>query len=1155
MIFLGCNAAGLLNKVDSLKRNIQNFMPGAVFIQESKAKRKNKLKLDGYVIFEKLRKDACGGGLLTAVHRNLDPVSVGDGNEEVEVLVVEAKLQSKKVRLINAYGPQEDEIEDQRKYFFNKLDEEVKSAKLSGAMVCLEMDANSKLGSEWIPNDPHPQSKNGKLLENLLIENDLVVVNGMDLCKGTITRFRKTINRVEKSVLDFFIVCKRFLAMITKLVIDEERKFTLTKFSSKRGQKVIKESDHNVMILEMDLRWSSVDKPQRLEIFNLKSKDDFKEFQKKTEKNDELVRCFENFTDFNSACNMWLKTFNNIIRKSFKKIRISRTKNPAELDELFSKKESVKQKMDEAEKGNDINLQINLENEYDDVVQKMAVICAKRNKEIVEEYLGKDNDADDEPHNQLKTWRLKKRLAPKNVEEAPAAKVDKNGVLITEKAELEKLYLETYIDRLKQNDVPEDLKDIVKLKNLLFGLRMNMCGKVKSADWTMSDLDKVLKKLKNNKARDAHGHTYELFKYGGNELKISLLKMFNLTKSLQVYPDILQPSNISSIYKLKGRKDDLNSDRGVFNVVKLRSIMDRLSYNDNYCIIDQNMSCSNIGARKNRNIRDHLFVINGILNEVNSQKNRKVDIQIVDIKKCFDKMSYKETANDLFNAGVKNDHFVLMAKSNEKCQVAVRTPWGSVTDRVELNEIEMQGTVPAPLKCSIQMDTLGKECIESGECLFKYKECVDIPPLAMIDDILAVSECSVESVKLNAIIQSKVAHKNLELGPDKCFKLHVGKKSECCPTLKIGYADMLSSSKEKYLGDILTTDGRINANIEERCNKGIGIVNQILSLLKEITFGQYYFEMAVLFRQSMLLSSILCNSEVLYGVNGGHIDSLEAVDNYFWRRVFRCPVTTPIETFFLESNCVQIRFILISRRLMYYWNILNMDKSELVSRVYSAQKLSSCRNDWVLKVSEDLKTCSIDLTENQIMNMKKTSFRKLVRKKVREASESHLILMKKSKSVNIFPSDVMKLYLKTNMLSTEEKQLLFLMRVRMNDVKSNYSNKYKNNPDCSLCHQNVKESEVHLLKCLEIVSEPDINLENVKYSDIYGNLGQQIRAAKTWKKIFKIKNWKLQNRSLSDRPQAHQLSASYHCDDPLAVDPPPGISTALPLSLVYDPGY
>ena len=90
-----------------------------------------------------------------------------------------------------------------------------------------------------------------------------------------------------------------------------------------------------------------------------------------------------------------------------------------------------------------------------------------------------------------------------------------------------------------------------------------MCSRRISPDWNMKDLENMLKKLKRNKAIDAHGHVFELFKFGGRSLKISLLKMFNLTKSEQIYPTIFQPSNISSIYKSKGSKSDLNSDRGV----------------------------------------------------------------------------------------------------------------------------------------------------------------------------------------------------------------------------------------------------------------------------------------------------------------------------------------------------------------------------------------------------------------------------------------------------------------------------------------------------------------------------------------------------------------------------------------------------------------
>ena len=42
----------------------------------------------------------------------------------------------------------------------------------------MELDANSKLGSKHIPGDPKEQSSNGKLLEKVVEDNELVVVNG-----------------------------------------------------------------------------------------------------------------------------------------------------------------------------------------------------------------------------------------------------------------------------------------------------------------------------------------------------------------------------------------------------------------------------------------------------------------------------------------------------------------------------------------------------------------------------------------------------------------------------------------------------------------------------------------------------------------------------------------------------------------------------------------------------------------------------------------------------------------------------------------------------------------------------------------------------------------------------------------------------------------
>ena len=208
-----------------------------------------------------------------------------------------------------------------------------------------------------------------------------------------------------------------------------------------------------------------------------------------------------------------------------------------------------------------------LEQVFDDI----ATICAQENKEKVEEYLNGNSDGL-EGFNQAKIWSLKKKLAPKNSEEPPMAKKDSKGNLISDKSLLEKLYLDTYVNRLKPNKMASGLEDLEELKEYLFKLRYENCKAKKSKDWSVDDLEKALKSAKNNKARDAHGHIYEIFKYGGADLKSSLVKMFNLIRYSQDYPDILKPSNITSLYKKKGEKSNLDNDRGIFSVVKLRSM-------------------------------------------------------------------------------------------------------------------------------------------------------------------------------------------------------------------------------------------------------------------------------------------------------------------------------------------------------------------------------------------------------------------------------------------------------------------------------------------------------------------------------------------------------------------------------------------------------
>ena len=153
--------------------------------------------------------------------------------------------------------------------------------------------------------------------------------------------------------------------------------------------------------------------------------------------------------------------------------------------------------------------------------------------------------------------------------------------------------------------------------------------------------------MKNNKARDEWGMIYELFKppYAGPDVYESLCKLFNMSKNDLEVPDFFESMSITSLYKSKRLKSDISNERGIFNLPKVKSLLDKVIYSDVYDTIDQNMSCSNVGGRKNRNIRDHLFTLYAVINDVINGNGASIDAHLYDVIKCFDEMWYQETFN------------------------------------------------------------------------------------------------------------------------------------------------------------------------------------------------------------------------------------------------------------------------------------------------------------------------------------------------------------------------------------------------------------------------------------------------------------------------------------------------------------------------------
>ena len=136
--------------------------------------------------------------------------------------------------------------------------------------------------------------------------------------------------------------------------------------------------------------------------------------------------------------------------------------------------------------------------------------------------------------------------------------------------------------------------------------------------------------------------------------------------------------------------------------------------------------------------------------------------------------------------------------------------------------------------------------------------------------------------------------------------------------------------------------------------------------MREVSVGPHFFETAILFINSMLLNSMLCITEALLGITQLRVEKLEQDDRIFFRRLFEVPRCTTIESFYIETSTIPVHFLLVSRRLLYYWSILQKDEEELVKKVFNAQKSFPVKNDWIHQIQNELETCGIEESEDDI---------------------------------------------------------------------------------------------------------------------------------------------------------------------------------------------
>ena len=100
---------------------------------------------------------------------------------------------------------------------------------------------------------------------------------------------------------------------------------------------------------------------------------------------------------------------------------------------------------------------------------------------------------------------------------------------------------------------------------------------------------------------------------------------------------------------------------------------------------------------------------------------------------------------------------------------------GKLSKRVKVHKVVMQGSVWGGLKCTTTMDKLNQTLLQEEQTKYLYMGDKNIPigVLGMVDDTISISNCGIQSIKKNAIINSFIENQRLTLSHDKSAVVHV----------------------------------------------------------------------------------------------------------------------------------------------------------------------------------------------------------------------------------------------------------------------------------------------------------------------------------------------------------------------------------------------